>query len=204
MRRLKKGSPVQAFKDCIRTDKPADWDAFSGGHRDVSQEVRLHILCEEQDSLCGYTELPIENPFKCEIDHFRKQDLFNALTFDWDNFVVATKDEVFGAKYKDNKSGITKAQYAQILNPVTDDAVHFFEYTVFGQIEPKHGLTKGEKALADKTIEVFNLTHESLRVRRYELIRMIEYYADFPAEDIQDFLKDLGFKSVVEQYINTR
>ena len=200
MRRLKKAPPIQAFTDCIHKSKPANWDEFSGGYRAISQEVRLHILCDEQDSLCGYTELPIEDLHKCHIDHFRKRSLFQRLTFDWNNFVVATMDDDFGAKYKDNKSGITKALYLSILNPVVDDTTQFFEYSEFGEIIPKQGMTTIDREKAEKTREVFNLNHAGLVSRRLTLIKMIESYTDLPAEDIQDCLKDYGFRSLVEQY----
>lgn len=196
---------MQAYTDCIRNDKPANWDDFSLGHQNVSRKVRLHILCEEQDSLCGYTELPISDPFDCHIDHYRKKSQFQALTFDWDNFVVATMDDGFGARYKDNKSGIKAADYGSILNPVTANVESYFEYSLLGDILPKQqGLTAGQKVLAQKTIDIFNLKHQSLRARRYGVIKIIESYQDLPDEDVRDCLQDVGFRSLVEQLLRDR
>lgn len=201
MRKLNKGEPLTVFTECIRDNKPANWEAFSKDHQTISQEVRLYILCEEQDSLCGYTELPVDDPFDCHIDHFRKKSQFPTLTFDWNNFIVATMDDDFGARYKDAKSGITAADYALILNPTIDQAESYFEYSELGEILPKpKGLTLAQKALAQKTIDVFNLKAKALRERRYGLIKMIEAYGDLPADEIKACLENAGFKSLIEQY----
>lgn len=204
MRQLKKGLPLQAYSNCIQNNKPANWDKFSHDHREISQDVRLHILCEEQDSLCGYTELPINDPYDCHIDHHRKRSQFQGLTFDWENFIVATMDDDFGARYKDLRCGIKKADYGSLLNPVTDKAETYFEYTLTGDIVPKHDLNAHDKAFAHKTIEVFNLKHKTLNNRRLTIIQQMLSYADLPDDVVLDCFKASGFKSLVEQLLSER
>ncbi|TAE24755.1 MAG: TIGR02646 family protein [Cytophagales bacterium] len=204
MRQLKKGLPLQAFSDCMGgRDCPANWGEFSRNHWNINQEARLHILCEEQDELCGYTEILITDPSSdhCHIDHYRKRSLFAEQTFDWTNFVVATKDDDFGANFKDNKYGIEATDYGSFLNPVTDKAESYFEYTVTGDIIPKQqGLSDSQKAIAQKTIDVFNLKHPSLISRRRAIIEMIGDYGDLPADEIKVYLTGLGFRSLIEQF----
>ncbi len=159
------------------------------------------MLCEEQGSLCGYTEVPIIDPFACHIDHYRKKCLFATLTFDWSNFVVATMDDDFGARYKDGHSGINAADYGTFLNPITDKAEDYFEYTATGEIVPKRqGLNDSQRAMSEKTRTIFNLNHPSLQNRREGLIRMINDYGDLPLADVRACLGGQGFKSLVEQF----
>ena len=113
-------------------------------------------------------------------------------------------DEKFGAKYKDSKHGIKKGEYESILNPVIDDAKKFFEYSEFGEILPKQGITATDKAKAKKTLDVFNLNHPGLVNRRLTRIKMIESINNLSFEEIQESLEESGFKSLVEQYIEAR
>lgn len=202
MRKINKGAPLAAFVDCIRDDRPANWDEFSRNYRQVSQDSRLHMLCEEQDSLCGYTELPIEDPFSCHIDHFKKKGMYPLLTFDWNNFIVATMDDDFGARFKDSK--INQYDYQEIINPVLVNAEEYFEYPEhdIGNIIPKSTLKQGEQELAEKTIYMFNLRHAALRSRRTGLIKIIEDFRNggLSSDEIKQTLQGKGFKSLVEQY----
>lgn len=204
MRRLNKGQPLQSFTDCIRDNKPANWDDFSRNFRSISQDTRLHVLCEEQNSLCGYTELPISDPYECHIDHYKKKGIpeFKSLTFDWDNLIVASMDDDFGARYKDLTYSIKAQEYNQIINPVLTDAQNYFYYPDYdlGNILPRPELNDAEKVIAEKTIEVFNLRHPSLKRKRSQVLQMILDFGDFPAAEIRAYLVGYGFKSLIEQY----
>ncbi len=201
MRRLNKGEPLPSFTQCISRNTPASWDDFSQNYQAISQDIRLHILCTEQESVCGYTELPIDDPYRCHIDHFRKRQYFSNLTFDWRNFIVATIDDDFGAKYKDGRNGIKKDEYDNIFNPVDDNVEQYFEYSKLGDILPKLSCTTTEKAKAEKTIEVFNLKHPALKRRREKIIKMLEDFGDLPPEEIKLYLAEEGFKSLINQFV---
>ena len=125
--------------------------------------------------------------------------MFPELTFDWNNLIVATKDSNFGANYKDNKSGIQKNNYGNIFNPVIDNVENYFDYTTWGEVTPKTAISEVENQKAIKTIEVFNLNHNSLKDRRKNLISMIGSYGEIAKIDILAALDKSGFKSVINQ-----
>jgi len=202
MRKINKQTPLANFNgdnynnDCtLWTCKRCDQITFHNKYKDIYEETRLQILTDEQNQLCGYTEIYINELEECHIDHYKKREFFSELTFDWDNLIVATKDDDFGANFKDNKynsNGIQKSEYTDIYNPVIDDIP--FEYDEFGAIIEEEGKIK-------KTIEVFNLNCESLKQRRKNIIITIQSLKKDGDEidEIKSSLDDAGFLSVIEQ-----
>ena len=199
MRKLDKGQPLQSFVDFVRKNNPKEW----GEAKDVSREWREHILRQEQHGLSGYTESPVTLDGS-HIDHFRKQSLFNTLVFDWNNYVVDSKDEAYGAKYKDIYIG-SREENERLINPVTEDASRYFRYEINGRIEVAEGLSKEEEARAVFTCDAFNLNEGSLVERRKVMMSMIlDSFGDLTDDEIKDALKSLGFTSVVEQLLQER
>jgi len=197
MRKINKQTPLANFNGSIYNDDCSDWGCFHEKYKDKFQEARLHILLEEQNGLCGYTEIYINNEEECHIDHYKKKNsaFYPSLVFDWSNLIVATKDSDFGANFKDNKyngSGIEKSEYADIYNPVVDDIP--FEYDEFGAIIEEEGKIK-------KTVEVFNLNCKSLKRRRANIISTIRSLKNDGnnTDDIKSSLSEVGFLSVQEQ-----
>ncbi len=199
MRKLDKGKPIQAFVDFVNNNKPKDWEEAKG----VSRVWREHILNQEQHGLSGYTESPITLDGS-HIDHFRKQSLFNKLIFDWDNYVVDSKDEAYGAKFKDNFIK-TRKENEKLVNPVTEDASKFFKYEINGRIELADGLSKEDTERARFTRDAFNMNEGSLVERRRVIMSMIlDAFIDLTDDEIKDALQSLGFTSVVEQLLQER
>lgn len=199
MRKLDKGKPIQAFVDFVNNNKPKDWEEAKG----VSRVWREHILSQEQHGQSGYTESPITLNGS-HIDHFRKQSLFNKLVFDWDNFVVDSTDDAYGAKFKDNYIS-TREDNENLINPVTEDASRFFKYEINGRIEVADGLDKVDAARAQLTRDAFNLNEGSLVDRRRVIMSMIlDAFIDLTDDEIKDALQSLGFTSVVEQLLQGR
>lgn len=199
MRKLDKGEPLQAFVDFVRKNNPTSWEEVRG----VSREWREHILNQEQHGLSGYTESPITLDGS-HIDHFRKQSLFNQFVFDWDNYIVDSKDEAYGAKFKDNFIG-TCEDNDRLINPVAEDASRFFKYEINGKIEVADGLSKEDADRALFTRDAFNLNEGSLVERRRVIMSMIlDSFGDLTVDEIKDALKSLGFTSVVEQLLQER
>jgi uncharacterized protein (TIGR02646 family) len=176
-------------KDC-RT-----WQCFHEKYKEVFEETRLQILIDEQKEKCGYTEIYINDEKECHIDHYVKQEYKQNLKFDWNNYIVATKDNIFGANYKDNTYKIQENEYPLIFNPIVDNVEEYFYYDEFGRIIEDNAKVK-------KTIEVFNLNHNYLIERREKIITLIDSYKQGGLSflDIKNTLEDYGFKSVVEQY----
>lgn len=192
MRKINKGTPLEKFNGANYNNDCTDWKCFHDKYKIIFQDTRLQIVLDEQNNLCGYTEIYINNEEECHIDHYIKREFDSRLTFDWNNLIVATKDNDFGANYKDNTYKIQQPEYTQIYNPVTDNIK--FKYDEFGVILEEAGKIK-------KTVEVFHLNCESLKRRRADIISTIEALKkdNNDIEDIKAVLENVGFLSVVEQ-----
>ena len=202
MRKITKTEPIPSFQRFVRTNPTANWADFHVLAQDVYVAIREHILLEEQNYLCGYTEIPIEDVTDCHLDHFMKRDFAPNKTFDWQNLIASCNHEDFGAKFKNNKSKIKRADYTTIFNPVEDDVQAYFYYNEFGEIEAKHDLSPFLREKVEKTIVVFNLKHPSLVERRKKIIGDIRNYSDglLDMETIKACLSASGFTSLVQQY----
>ena len=199
MRKIDKGAPIASFSDFVRTHQPVKWEDA----KDVSRLWREYILVYEQHNMSGYTEKPLLLDGS-HIDHFRKQSLFNAFVFDWNNFVVDGVDETYGARFKD-KYVKSCEDNEKLINPVTEDASRYFKYELNGNIAVVTGLTPVDSARADYTIKAFNLNEASLSERRRIIINTIlDAYQDLSDELILEALDAEGFKSVVEQLLKER
>lgn len=203
MRRVSKGDPIESFSDYSANNPGATWDTF---HRDARQcylDSRMQILIEEQDCLCGYTEICIANVTDAHLDHYHKKSIFPEMTFAWDNLIAATLDSDFGANYKDSVYKIKKEEYPAIFNPAAEDVHTYLYYNQRGEIEPQSTLNASEKIKVKKTIEVFNLNHPSLRTRRETIINQIRNcVGSLSIEEIISAFSASGFKSVVLQEAN--
>lgn len=183
----------------LKNSKPQNWSEFHKNQKDVFNDIRDHICINEQNCLCGYTELPIEDITECHIDHYKKKNIFHTLEFDWGNFIVSCNDDNYGARYKDQKHCKCKDDYNNILNPVTDKCEDFFQYDSFGNIYPNRSIDKLLQQKAQNTIDVFNLTHKSLVNCRAAIMLAINSYKDqMTIQDIQSALSNSGFRSFVD------
>ena len=197
MRKINKNSPITKFTEFVSKNSGADWNNdFSrpgcSGHN-IYIETRLTILTQEQNRICGYSEIPIENERDCHIDHFRKRSMFPEKTFDWDNLIASCNDDDFGAKFKDNKSGISKSDYQYFFNPINEHVQNYFYYNEIGEVEPKYDLN---------VIEIFNLQDKSLVNRRKTIINQVKNCSTLSPEEIKEVMKYSGFISLIEQLTN--
>lgn len=199
MRKIDKGTPMPSFTEFVSQRHPAKWEDA----KDVSHMWREYILEFEQYRLSGYTEEPVRLA-SSHIDHFRKQSLFNALVFDWNNFIVDSNNETYGAKHKDHIVR-TREENEYLINPVAEDASRFFTYELNGRIKVAEGLNDEDHTRAEYTMEAFNLNESSLIERRRVIINnILEPYRDLTDDDILEALASEGFTSVVEQLIRER
>lgn len=199
MRKIKKGTPILSFSEFVSKHHPTKWEDA----KDVSHTWREYILEYEQHRLSGYTEEPVRLD-SSHIDHFRKQSLFNTLVFDWNNYVVDSNNETYGAKCKDRFIK-TREDNEKLINPVTEDASRFFTYQLNGEIAVADGLSDEDKARAEYTRDAFNLNESSLVERRRLIINTImEPYQDLTDDIILEALATEGFTSVVEQLLRER
>lgn len=204
MRKINKGEPIEQFTDFMRT-KPSDWRADfhnKGKFPGLSANCRSHILVFEQDCMSGYTEMPIKDENRCHIDHFVKRDINPRLTFRWDNYIVDSNDDNFGARFKD--SHIVAGDYPNIFNPVTDHAELFFRYAEDGTIEPADSSTGYDRKKAERTIELFNLNHPALVSQRFMIIKVFNAYQDLSNDEIRACFASSGFRSLIEYLLKNR
>lgn len=197
MRKINKLIPPVFFSDFVSKEKPVHWKDCDS---EVKKKSNEHMLLNEQNLLCGYTEIYIDND-DCHIDHYIKRSIDNRLCYTWNNLIVAVNDEDFGAKFKDNGPYNVKKNedYNGILNPVNDIAEDFFQFTLDGIIESKSELELLNSSKANKTIEVFNLNHDSLIDRRKSLALAIKSYKDggLSNEDIKLYTEGSGFHTCI-------
>ncbi len=114
MRKINKQTPISGFNGSKFGSNCSNWSDFHKKFHNIYEQTRLQILIDEQDSLDGYTEVYINKLENCHVDHYKKRDIYAQLTFDWNNLIVAKKDNEFGANYKDNKSRINASIYRVI------------------------------------------------------------------------------------------
>ena len=199
MIKIDKGAPTPSFTEFVKQHHPAKWEDA----KTVNHVWRKYILEYEQHRLSGYTEEPVRFDIS-HIDHFRKQSLFNSLVFDWNNFIVDSNDETHGAKFKD-KYVKTMADNEKLINPVEEDASHYFKYELNGKVNVADGLSETGRKRAAYTIEAFNLNESSLVERRRVMVNiMMDSYSDLDDETIIEALAAEGFTSVVEQLLKER
>jgi uncharacterized protein (TIGR02646 family) len=205
MRKIDKIGRLQSFADFLKKNKPVFWKELDG---QVRKDTREFILLEEQFLLCGYTEFYIDNE-DCHIDHYVKRDLDNRLCYDWNNLIVAVNDDEYGAKYKDGGNGVKNlADYNLIFNPVNDTTQNFFRYTTDGKIHPADNLSQSDLNKAQKTINIFNLNHNSLKMRRKDLMLTMGALKKGGTEiqDLPGILDGHGFPSfitcMIENYLD--
>ena len=201
MRKINKGEPLAEFSKFLLRYTPSRWEELNG---ELRYNIRLHILLYEQDCLCGYSEIPLdEENTSSHIDHFVKRDYDHSKIFDWDNLVVSAIDEDYGGKYKDNTYKIKQNEYAQIFNPTKDDMGQYIEYLRDGRIAPRDGIQDAINDKILKTIEVFNLNCISLKNRRKQLLIELDSCSGLPKEELKHTFEKNGFISLINWFIGT-
>lgn len=201
MRKINKGEPLAEFSKFLLRYTPSRWEELNG---ELRYNIRLHILLYEQDCLCGYSEIPLdEENTSSHIDHFVKRDYDHSKIFDWDNLVVSAIDEDYGGKYKDNTYKIKQNEYAQIFNPTKDDMGQYIEYLRDGRIAPRDGIQDAINDKILKTIEVFNLNCRSLKNRRKQLLIELDSCSGLPKEELKHTFEKNGFISLINWFIGT-
>jgi uncharacterized protein (TIGR02646 family) len=203
---INRQTALQEFTKFVNKEHPQNWSTdFVLNHHSLYEHCRNQLEAD-QGGLSAYTELRLDDkPGIKHIDHFRKQALFPKFVFDWYNYVVDNHEKKFGSDFKDEHIK-TIADNEKLIDPIREDAAHFFEYLVSGKIIPSHFLTNDyEKERAQFTIDSFNLNHEFLKRRRADLISEIKNYSagGISNNDIKSIIVcNLGFPSFVDFVIN--
>jgi uncharacterized protein (TIGR02646 family) len=139
MKKINKSEEPSSLTKFKRKNSSNKWEDI---HTEQSQSIYEDCLLQcmdDQNYLCGYTEIKFEDNY--HIDHFIKRDISPRQTFDWQNMIAAVHDSKFGADFKDKtveKNDYNKRlkKYNHILNPVTDNIEGRFIFSTNGVIEP--------------------------------------------------------------------
>jgi len=101
MRHIQKKDSPDFFQAFVRKSHPGSWEEIHRAEPPVYGDV-CQALTEEQNSLCGYTEIPLYKGCT-HIDHYYKRTLYPEKCFCWDNLILAGLDDGFGARFKDKR-----------------------------------------------------------------------------------------------------
>ena len=175
----KKDEPEYFTKAKKKVALPKIKDAWADDEiNDIRFKLREDILKNEQNGVCAYCEQSITADKELSnIDHFRTRNLFPELTLEYDNLFVSCNGNGRCADYKDNYSIKSKGIYDEIINPVDDNPEDFFDFLSTGEI-----LSNNKKA--EKTIEVFNLNHTSLKEQRKGVIITLKGLKNMTLEEV--------------------
>ena len=66
MQKINKGAPPAFFSDFIKKENPKDWNDIAP----IREQLRKHILNNEQKGCCVYTGIKIQSNRDCHIDHY--------------------------------------------------------------------------------------------------------------------------------------
>jgi uncharacterized protein (TIGR02646 family) len=175
MKKINKKQP-DFYKAFLEKNTPRSWETLT---REIGYDIRRHMLTEEQNFQCAYTETRLDpSSGQSHTDHFKKQNLFPDMIFEWDNLFTACNNEYYGAKFKDRN--IKKADYQYLINPAKEDPQKHFSYSMTGEVLADHDDEKGKL-----TIDSFNLNDYALREQRKQVAYHIKaMHKDFSCEEL--------------------
>lgn len=186
-----------------------NWQSLHEYGKSEYESLRNHLI-SEQGGECAYTGLWIGEGTKqtIHIDHFRKRSIYPQLEFEWLNLFGAVKNSEYGADRKDKWIGGSlrhaEKQYGEIWSPLQANLADKFWYAEDGKVEPHPHLSIEEKAITNKTIEVFNLNSNELRERRKSIKKQIRDLSGMGDDIIKDCFCLSGFSFVVDFELKNR
>ena len=155
------------MKKLTRGDGPVCLENFQHGRNDwkcVTSEQKAEIwtkLFEMQGHRCAYCECDIENSRR-HIEHFVQKGRVPAETFNWDNlFGSCCLKDTCG----DRKDRVGAYNHADVLKPDIDNPDDFLLIVLDGTIKPRAGLNDAQRHVADITLEIMGLHHQSGQLR---------------------------------------
>lgn len=201
---------ADAFHQFVKRKNLKTWSDFNGY---PAEKIALREeLSRDQKYLDGYTEQSLYKAGngKVNIEHFRCWAKFNwqEECYNYYNYVIANKIKNFGGDYKDNH--IQKEDYDIIFNPIAEDMSLYVEYDLgSGKISARRELDESIRLRVLKTIEVFNLCHDTLNASRKssidEIIALLtpEVVSQFDKNEIKSWFADRPYPTMVEWVIET-
>lgn len=197
------------FHKFVKSKGLKNWEDFN---RYPTDKASLREeLEEDQNHLDGYTEQTlIRRRGMVNIEHFRCWAKFNwpKECYNYYNYVIANKIKSYGGDYKDVH--IQKKDYDIIFNPIEEDMSPYVEYDLdTGKILPHKGLDVSIRQRVMKTIDVFNLCHDTLNASRKssidEIIAVLtpDVVTQYEKNEIKSWFADRPYPTMVEWVIDT-
>lgn len=197
MKNIEKSAEPASLK-AFKTQNPMKWETIHAEeNKNVYEDCILQCM-EDQNNLCGYTEVLLNEQY--HIDHFIKRSFDREMTFEWENMIASIHDSRFGADFKDEnitseEYDSRKKRYHHILSPIWDDLSNRFVYLTNGKIMPAD--PNDEQAC--QTIKIFNLNEASLCNRRKRTMAAIRnmLHGKMTKEEITHYLADAEFPTAI-------
>lgn len=165
-----------------------------GTHRwedlDPLDKVEIHRHLEAFQGLrCAYCEASLLD-FGRHIEHFRRRQLFQHLTFVWPNLFWSCDHPDCCGCHKDQKHSDYDPD--DLIDPVKDDPDDYFRFRSDGSIAPRSGLGSTDLRRAETTLAVFNLDPGKGRLRTLRMLKAQSYLALDPSlvEALESFSAD--------------
>lgn len=198
--------------ECLQAAQNArlNWDEFHENAQKDYELVRDKAL-KDQRYECAYTGIWLGNGTSrtVHLDHFRKKAIYPDTTFCWHNLFAAAKDLEYGSDYKDRQIHGPKSnadrQYQTFWSPLQANLKDYFWYRQDGTMEPVEHLSKDEKEMAERTIEMYNLNASDLKNKRQGIIQVIRIYShsqQFTENEIRCCMDTTGFSFLVDFELN--
>lgn len=155
--------------------KEWSWNDF-GKHNGKAKFELRQFLASEQNGLCAYSELALEE-FDFHIEHIKPKNEeggYKHLRFEYSNLVASSpKNEADLESRIDSFGGHKKGEdYDEVLfiSPTEPECSRYFQYTPTGDIRPSTGLTDGECLRAVETIRCLGLQTSKLLINKREKV----------------------------------
>ncbi len=167
------------------------WTEFSkpdSPHIEIYKELRRELLLQ-QNELCCYCELALEDETDAHIEHLKDQEHNKDKRYDFGNLLASCKHTDSCGHMKGNKG------FDTMVSPLNSDCSKRFTYTRQGKIIPKDE----NDTDAQKTIELLGLNCRRLKDRRRSIISAIDYeWTDFE-DTLKNYLEwHKGFYTLIE------
>ncbi len=158
----------------IKNWKDLDKLLISETEISIKEELRKHILENEQNSRCVYCEVKIiSSNSKSHIEHIEPKDKAPNKFKDYRNLVVSCNASKTCGNHKGNNYS------SDFINPVLENPEKYLTYDLMtGEIIPRNSDERSMER-ANYTIELLNLNYSKLKDIRSKFILEAEKMKDF-------------------------
>lgn len=166
MRKLSEITPPLSFKHWLQSQQNAGIEVHYNMLSGALKNDLKSALLENQGYLCAYTEIRLDTPQACHIEHIVPQTQAPELDLSLTNLAAcfpASGGDAQSGYGAPIKGGTAVRLNQNFISPYANTSV--FSYNAQGHI-------KGQTSAADRTIQILNLNHSSLCELRERAIQI--------------------------------